>query len=29
LSVVVAGSLVAQGQMSWFWSGTTTDLFFY
>ena len=24
LSVVVAGSLVAQGQMSWFWSGTTT-----
>lgn len=29
LSVVVAGSLIAQGQMSWFWSGTTTDLFFY
>jgi len=24
LSVVVAGSLIAQGQMSWFWSGAVT-----
>jgi membrane-associated protein len=24
LSVVVAGSLIAQGQMSWFWSGTVS-----